>query len=97
MTDPNVALRQFKKNLNILQEREAKWANTPPLELLNQIEDHRRAIALTEQLVADEMSEAEWREALQRLLVDLRLPTGQPATVTIDMSDKIAQHLIPAV
>jgi len=57
------------------------------MELLNQIEDQCRAIALTEQLSIGEMSEAEWREVLHRHLVDLRLQAAQTATVAIDGGD----------
>jgi hypothetical protein len=65
-------LLRLRKNLNILQEREAKHANNAPLDLLNQIKDHRTAIGLTEQALAGEITEAEWREALRPLLVHIR-------------------------
>lgn len=50
-------LVRLQHNLNTLQEREAKHGSQPPLELLNQIEDHRQAVALTEQTLAGEISE----------------------------------------
>jgi tetratricopeptide (TPR) repeat protein len=62
-------LRQLQANLNILQERAAKFGNNAPLELVNQIVDHKTAIGLTEQALAGELDEAEWREALRPLLV----------------------------
>ncbi|MCB0154988.1 MAG: hypothetical protein KDF65_09325, partial [Anaerolineae bacterium] len=71
MTDPKTFLRKLKKNLNILKEREAKYGRNAPLELLNQIEDHERATALTEQLLASELTDVEWAEALKPLLVSL--------------------------
>ena len=70
MTNDKAYLRQLKRNLNALEERAANWGRSAPVELLNQIEDHRRAIALTEQVIADERSQAEWREGLRRLNVD---------------------------
>lgn len=42
-------LRDLKKNYNTLKEREAKYANAAPLDLLNQIDDYEQALALTEQ------------------------------------------------
>ena len=63
MTDFKEFLLKLNKNLNILKEREAKYAGKPPLELLNQVEDHEKAIALTEQAIEGELDETEWREA----------------------------------
>lgn len=71
MTDFKSYLSELNKNLNILEERRAKYAGNSPLELLNQIEDHKKAIELTEQAIAGEMSEAEWKEALKSLNVAL--------------------------
>ena len=39
-------LQRTSANLNILEERRAKQGSTPELKLLNEIEDHRRAIQL---------------------------------------------------
>ncbi|MBN1220808.1 MAG: PD40 domain-containing protein [Anaerolineae bacterium] len=41
-------LQNLHKNLNLLKEREAKYATAAPLDLLNQIDDYQTAIALTE-------------------------------------------------
>ena len=71
MTDPTTYRRKLKKNLNTLREREAKYGRDVPLDLLNQIEDHEKAIALTDQVIAGQISQAEWQEALQPLLVSL--------------------------
>lgn len=57
------------QNLNILREQEAKFAGNAPLGLLNQIEDHRRAIDLIEQALAGCLSEAELEEELKPLLL----------------------------
>ncbi len=69
MSDPKEFLLKLNKNLNILQEREAKHAGNAPLELLNQIDDHKNAIALTEQVLAGELAEAQWLAALPPLLL----------------------------
>ena len=53
MRDPQETLQRFQKSLQILQEREAKYAGNAPVELLHQIEDHRRAIGLTEQRIGE--------------------------------------------
>ena len=71
MADLKTFLAKLHKNLNTLREREAKHGGNAPLELLNQITDHEQAIALTEQAIEDEISEAEWREALEPLLVEI--------------------------
>jgi hypothetical protein len=70
MTDPKATLFKLKKNLSILKGREAKYAGNAPLEMLNQIEDHRQAINITKQHIIGELTEAEWQEALKPLLVD---------------------------
>jgi hypothetical protein len=44
-------LPHLKKNPRTLRHREAKYAGNAPLGLLNQIDDHRQAIALTEQVL----------------------------------------------
>ncbi len=71
MTDLQSVLRQLHQNLAIL-EREAKPAGNEPLDLLNQLSDHRQAISLTEQSRRGEISEADWRKALHPLLVNIR-------------------------
>ena len=69
MTDPKATLLKLNQNLNILQEREAKYASNAPLDLLNQIDDHRQAIDLTRQAITGELDEAEWQESLKPLLL----------------------------
>ncbi|NJN99643.1 MAG: hypothetical protein HC875_38860 [Anaerolineales bacterium] len=49
-------LVKLHQNLHILQEREAKFAGQSPLELLNQIADHQRAIELTHQALVGKIS-----------------------------------------
>ena len=72
MSDLKLILSQLHKNLAILQERESKYAGNAPIELTNQLDDHRQAIALTEQAIAGELTEAAWRELLRPLLVNIR-------------------------
>jgi tetratricopeptide (TPR) repeat protein len=76
MTDYQTFLTKLHQNLNTLREREAKYGGNAPLELLNQIEDHQKAIALTEQALAGQLSEAEWREALAPLNLSLTQTTN---------------------
>jgi len=71
MTDYKTTLLKLNNNLNTLREREAKYGSNVPLDLLNQIADHEQAIALTEQVLEDEITEDEWREAIEPLLVSL--------------------------
>lgn len=86
MTDPKVTLLNLNKNLNILREREAKYAGNAPLELLNQIGDHRQAIDLTRQAITGELGEAEWQEAMKSLL----LATHNGQVVNIEAETYIA-------
>ena len=69
MIDFKDTLLKLNKNLNILKEREAKYAGNAPPELLNWIDDHQTAIELTEQALAGQVEEDEWREALKPLRV----------------------------
>ncbi|MBN1218747.1 MAG: hypothetical protein JXM69_07460 [Anaerolineae bacterium] len=69
MTDFKDFLSKLYQNLNLLEERKAKYATNPPLDLLNQIDDHRQAITLTQQAIANEISEARWLAELQPLLI----------------------------
>jgi hypothetical protein len=46
VADFKAVLIKLQQNLNILREREAKYGGNTPLELLNQIEDHQKAITL---------------------------------------------------
>jgi hypothetical protein len=69
MTEPQAILLQLTKNIHILHEREAKYGGNAPLELLNQINDHRQAIALTEQAIAGQISKVEWEDSLKALLL----------------------------
>jgi DNA replication protein DnaC len=78
MTHYQDTLNQLHQNLNTLRERESKYGGNAPLELLHQISDHQQAISLTEQRLAGQLSEAEWREAMKPLLVHLRDREASP-------------------
>jgi tetratricopeptide (TPR) repeat protein len=77
MADFQGLLYKLNKHLSILNERKAKYAGNAPLELLNQIEDHEQAITLTRQVITGELTEAEWREALEPLLISVTEQTGE--------------------
>ena len=64
---PESSSSKLNRDLHILQQQEAKYAGRAPLELLNQIHDHKQAIALTKQAIAGELSEAEWDMAVRPL------------------------------
>ncbi len=76
MADFKACLSKLHKDLNILQERESKYGGNAPLELINQISDYQVAIELTEQAIAGQLGEEQWREALQPLNVSLERPTN---------------------
>ena len=60
-------LKILYKDLNILQEREAKYSGNAPVDLLNQIEDHQTAIALVEARLAGAISNEQLFEQLAPL------------------------------
>lgn len=78
---------QLHQNLNTLREREAKYGGSAPLELLNQIADHQDAIALTEQAMHGNLTDAEWREALQPLLIAIQARPGEAAASSVSIGD----------
>lgn len=96
MNEPKTFLAKLYQNLNTLQEREAKYGGNSPLELLNQISDHQEAIALTEQRQRNELSEVDWQQALQPLLVAVQTRTGEAVSnVTVgDIGGGIHHSLI---
>jgi hypothetical protein len=71
--DLQTFLEKLQSNLNILEERKAKYTDmAAPLDLLNQIKDHQAAIELTQQAITGEISQADLDEALRPLLVQMR-------------------------
>jgi tetratricopeptide (TPR) repeat protein len=97
MTDFKTTLIQLNENLNTLREREAKFAGDVPLDLLNQISDHEKAIALTKQAIEGEIGEADWQETMKPLSVEIgkRAKAQEICQVTIgDVSGGIAGSVI---
>ncbi len=62
---------KLNQNLHTLQQREAKYGgqHQAPLALINQIDDHKQAIVLTQQALDGQLTETEWQEQLQPLLL----------------------------
>jgi hypothetical protein len=86
-------LLKLTDNLNTLREREAKYGGSAPLELVNQIADHEEAITLTGQALSGDLSESEWREALQPLLIAIQARPGDAASdVTLGDIEGGIQH-----
>ncbi len=75
-------LQKLRNNLNILQEREAKYAGEAPLSLLNQIEDHNTAIGLVKEAMIMDITLEELEKGLKSLILDLDRPTT-PAKIQI--------------
>jgi tetratricopeptide (TPR) repeat protein len=86
MINYNETLAKLKNNLNILQEREAKYADNAPLDLLNQIKDHQKAIILTEQAIAGDISKSKWRKAMKPLLIAIQSRNGEAAVSNISQT-----------
>ena len=59
MADPQTILLKLNQNLNIMQERKARYAGNAPLDLLNQIDDNNTAIYVTRQAITGVLKEAE--------------------------------------
>ncbi len=88
-------LKTLYRQLNILKEREAKFASNAPLELLNQIEDHQKAIGLVESRLAGEISDKALAEQLAPLA--LSLDRGGTEIVSGKNIIKIGTLVIPTV
>jgi hypothetical protein len=59
-------LATHRRNLELYQQGAASAGpQHPPMELLNQIDDHKEAMRLTEQMIEGKIDEAQWREALK--------------------------------
>ncbi|MCB0210164.1 MAG: tetratricopeptide repeat protein [Anaerolineae bacterium] len=86
MTDVNTLLERLRRSLQILEQRQAKLGINAPPELILEIEDHRMAITLTEQLAAGRLTKTAWREQLKPLLVkidDLLAPARDKNLTTL--------------
>lgn len=66
-------LKNLHRQLNILKEREAKYLDNAPLELLNQIQDHQTAIELVQARLAGQISAEAFEEQLAPLNLALNL------------------------
>lgn len=86
MTDWQTQLITLNKNLNTLREREAKYGGNAPLELLNQIDDHLRAIELVQEAMAGRLTPAKLEAELAPL--NLALNRGS-SIVTGDITGSV--------
>jgi hypothetical protein len=76
MSDIKGLLLKLEDNLHLLQERAVGYGGRAPLELINQIRDHEKAIELTEQAISGEATKAEWEKGLKSLNIDQTLLVG---------------------
>jgi len=60
-------LATLRKNLNILEEQQAKYGIDAPLRVLNAIDDHRQAIKLVEAALREELDTAALQDELAKL------------------------------
>ncbi|MBE7468996.1 MAG: ATP-binding protein [Anaerolineales bacterium] len=80
ISDPTIFLLKLHRHLNTLRERElkyVKWGGSPPVSLLNQIQDYQTAIQLTEKFLRRELKEVDWQQALQPLLLSIESRNNQ--------------------
>ena len=82
MTTLRQLLQRTQENILILQEREARYGGNPPLELVNQINDHQAAINLINQALATELTASQ----LDQLKAQLRplLVAGNVEQIDLD-------------
>lgn len=90
---PKQFLIKLHDNLTILQEREAKYGGNAPLDLVNQVADHRQAIALTQQVIAGDLAETEWQAALQPLLLPFYQNLSQSVMAALLATSETTPHL----
>jgi hypothetical protein len=64
-------LEKIKRNLAILKRQEVEYAGNAPLGLINEIDDFEAAVVLTEQVIRDEITEAEWQKKLQSVFISM--------------------------
>ncbi len=84
MSDLDAFLEKIRNNLKLLQDRRTKYSGEPPASLLTQISDHEKALGLTEQALANDISEADWRTAIEPLVLDIEARGGEASSsVTI--------------
>ncbi|MCB0173740.1 MAG: hypothetical protein KDJ97_24685, partial [Anaerolineae bacterium] len=85
MTNANTLLERLRDSLTTLQQR---WANLGPdarASLIHEIEDHEKAITLTEQLAAGHLPETAWREQLRPLLVTIEARQATEAVSALNI------------
>lgn len=88
MTDPETFFQQTYRNLLILKERQARYKHRAsiPTGLLDQIENHEKAIFLTRQHLDGLINKRDWREALNSIVLADIFPEPavetEPAPVT---------------
>lgn len=78
---------QTYKNLQILEERRAKQGGSPDLKLINEIEDHRRALELIDRALGQDLTPAglkELKEALRPLLIAANVESINLNTLRIE-------------
>ncbi len=88
-------LKTLHQNLNILREREAKFGGNAPLDLLNQINDHQKAIELVESAIQGDISTKELEAELAPL--NLSLDRGDMEIVAGKNIVKIGNITVPAL
>ena len=94
-TELKALLKKLHSQLNILQERAAKFGDNAPLELVNQIDDHRAAIGLVESRLAGQIDDKTLTEQLAPLA--LSLDRGQAEVVIGKNIIKIGQVVVPTL
>jgi hypothetical protein len=73
MADFAAFKRKAETYLRILEERQAKYGGDAfaPISLINQINDYRYAIAVTDRAIKGEISESDWKDELDPLILEI--------------------------
>lgn len=69
---------KLRQNYNTLREREAKWGTTPPLDLLNQLDDYQKAIDQTQRAMDQKVPLDELQAEFSNLNLQLNMVVFVP-------------------
>lgn len=97
--DPTTSFYQhLYQNLRLLKQREARYHQSIPPDLLEQIEAHEKAIFLTRQYLDSLITERDWRTALKSLpLTNISADTPPPEDAAdLPATDSADQVSLPS-
>ncbi|MCB0163947.1 MAG: WD40 repeat domain-containing protein [Anaerolineae bacterium] len=91
MTDSTVLLQRLRESLDILQKQ--RTSDDADVSLHAEIDDHHKAITLTEQLATGHLTETDWREQLRPLLVTIEARQATEVITTLNIGGVDFSHI----